>query len=77
MRLQSAVTEFLANELHLESGLINSDTNFSDLGLDSVRLTDLLTHLQEALGIILPEDRLPQIETVGDLYQLVEEVEVE
>ena len=73
MRLKQAILEFLANELHLETSAITPETSFAELGVDAAQLTDLLQRLQEALGIILPEDKVPTITTVEDLLDIVED----
>jgi len=73
MRLKQAILEFLANELHLETSAITEETSFTELAIDATQLTDLLSRLQESLGIILPEDKVPTITTVGDLLDLVDD----
>ena len=73
MRLQQAILEFLANELHLETPAITAEASFAELGVDATQLTDLLQRLQESLGIILPEDKVATMTTVGDLLDLVED----
>ncbi len=73
MRLQLAILQFLGNELQLDPETILPDTPFSELGLDPVHLSDLLHRLQDALAITLPEDKVPQIITVGDLLDAVED----
>lgn len=73
MRLKQAILEFLANELHLETPAITTETTFAELGVDAAQLSDLLQRLQESLGIILPEDKVPTITAVGDLLDMVED----
>lgn len=73
--LKTAIIEFLANEFKLQPGNVNPDTSFTtDLGLSPVELAELLQRLQDALNIILPEDRVPQINTVADLTDAVEDL---
>lgn len=73
MRLKQAILEFLANELHLETPAITAEASFAELGVDATQLADLLSRLQESLGIILPEDKVATMTTVGDLLDLVED----
>ncbi len=73
MRLKQATLEFLANELHLETSAITAESSFAELGVDATQMADLLQKLQEALGIILPEDKVATISTVGDLLEMVED----
>lgn len=73
MRLQTAILEFLGNELKLDPQNISPDTVFTDLGLSQGQISDILNRLQDALGITLPEDKDTSIVCVGDLLSLVEE----
>lgn len=75
MRLSNAITEFLANELHLETSAVTAETTFAELGVDDAAQTDLLHRLQDALGIILPEDRVSTITTIGDVIDAATEQE--
>ncbi len=73
MRLKQAIIEFLANELHLETSAITAETLFAEVGVEASALPDLLHRLQDALGIILPEDKVADITVVGDLFAAVED----
>lgn len=73
MRLKQAILEFLANELHLETSAIIAETSFAELGVDENQLTELLQRLQEALGIILPEDKVSPAMSVADLLDMVDD----
>ncbi len=73
MRLKQAILEFLANELHLETSAIIAETSFAELGVDENQLTDLLQRLQEALGIILPEEKVSTVMSVADLLDMVDD----
>lgn len=77
MRLKTATLEFLANELHLEAAAITAEASFAEVGVDAAALPDLLHRLQDALGIILPEDKVDNLVSVGDLLDLVEEQDTE
>jgi len=73
MRIQQAILEFLGNEFQLESQSINTDTTFAELGVFGASLNDLLQRLQDALSIVLPEEKLANMTTVGDLLEIVQE----
>ncbi|KKU28859.1 MAG: Acyl carrier protein [Candidatus Amesbacteria bacterium GW2011_GWA2_47_11b] len=74
MQIKTAIIQFLANEFQLDPDHLNPDTAFTtDLGLSPEQLTNLLQRLQESLGIILPEDKLPTITTIGQLLDIFEE----
>lgn len=73
MRLKQAILEFLANELHLETSAIIAETSFAELGVDENQLTEMLQRLQEALGIILPEEKVSTNMSVADLLDMVDD----
>ena len=75
MRLKQAILEFLANELHLETSAITDETTFAELGVNPGEQADLLHRLQDALTIILPEDKVATMTTVGDLLEAVEDLD--
>jgi len=66
--LRQAVIHFLADEYHLQPENIIPDTDFLiDFGLNQDQLVDLISRMQDALDFILPEDKINEIKTVGDL----------
>ncbi len=77
MRLHQAIIEFLANELHLDVAAITAETTFAELGVTPDQQSDLLQRMQESLGIILPEDQVSNIQTVGDVLAAAGDQETE
>lgn len=75
MRLKKAVLEFLSDELHFEAENMMEETSFAELGVTPGQLPDLLHRMQDALGIVLPEEKLTDINTISDLLELVDENE--
>lgn len=74
MQVAPAIIQFLANEFQLNPEHLNPDTSFTaDLGLSPEQVTDLLQRLQESLGVILPEDKIQGLTTIGNLLELFEE----
>jgi acyl carrier protein len=60
----------VAKELQVDESQIGPETSFvQDLYADSVRLVELLLHLEEE-GIDIPFEEAWNVETVGDAYQL-------
>ncbi len=71
--LKTAILEFLANEFKLKPEEVREDLSFTnDLDLNPGQLQDLLERLQEALDFILPEEKIPGIETIFDLLTAAE-----
>jgi len=58
-------------ELALPAAPLDDDTRLvDDLGFDSVLRFELLLVLEDWVGVMLPEALLPQIQTVGDVYEV-------
>ena len=66
--LEKAVIQFLANEFQFNPENLLPDTDFfQDLGLNPEQFNDLIARMQDALNIILPEDKINEIHTLADL----------
>ncbi len=50
---------------------VTETATFTDLGVDSLNLIDLLFALERELGVKIPDEALPAISTVGDLLDYV------
>lgn len=59
-------------EPKLKGQVLTEDSVFTELGIDSIDLVDLVFQMEEELQITFEDDELPQIKTVGDLIKLVE-----
>ena len=78
MQIKKAITEFISDEFKLDPQTLNPDTSFTtDLGLTPEGLNDFLQRLQDSLNIILPEDKISSVNSVGQLLELVSEDEVD
>ncbi len=51
---------------------LTENSNFKELGIDSLDLVDLVFQMEEALGVQFEDEELLSIQTVGDLIKLVE-----
>jgi acyl carrier protein len=64
-----AFQTLLAELLQLDAALFRPDAYFiTDLGVDSLRLAEILLYLEE-LGLEISPDLAWQIQTVGDAYE--------
>ncbi len=66
------------NEIMLQIGFEAPDLNeqfslINDLGIDSTELVELAFHIKEKLDITLTLEELKALNTLKDLYQIVEE----
>ncbi|AHF58218.1 acyl carrier protein [Spiroplasma eriocheiris] len=56
------------------SKTVDLNTNFKDLGLDSLDLMDLVILAEEKLSIRIPDDKLTEIKTVNDLVKIIDDL---
>lgn len=53
---------------------LERSTRISDLGIDSVSMVEIVGYLEEDLDFYLPDEKLMDIETIGDLTDIVLEL---
>ena len=66
--------DILAEQFSCDAAELSEDTSFEDLGVDAEDLVELAWQLGEATGT---EDRLKQLGTIGEVWNLVRELEEE
>lgn len=50
---------------------ITRETKFSDLGIDSVSTMEIIGEMEDELDITISDERLAQIQSVGDIEKVV------
>ncbi len=50
---------------------VSRDSKFSSLGIDSISMMEIIGEMEDELDIKLSDDRLAQIQTVGDMERVV------
>ncbi|HME73199.1 MAG TPA: acyl carrier protein [Myxococcota bacterium] len=69
------VREILQTEFAVDEQLVVPEARLQeDLDLDSLDAIVLASHLEQALGLVVEEDRLKEIRTVKDIADVVEEL---
>lgn len=59
-------------ELQLgRKGVLMGDRFFEDLGAESVDMVHLMVLVEENTGIFIPEEIIPDLKTVQDLYSYI------
>lgn len=53
------------------------DTDFADLGYDSLALMEAATRIEQEFGVKVPDERIPDLRTPRDLLELVNGAVVE
>lgn len=70
------VKELVAEQLGVSKDAVAAETNIiEDLGADSLDVIEMLMTLEEEFGISIPDDKINQIKTVGQIVELIENSE--
>ncbi len=66
------LASIIADTLSVDPEEITMETSFTDdLGADSLDLMDIVVALEDELDISISDEKLPEIKTVGDAYELI------
>lgn len=67
------VAELVAEQLGIDKKNITMDSNIiEDLGADSLDVIEMLMTLEDECGITIPDEKINQIKTVGQIVELIE-----
>lgn len=67
------IAKMLGEQLDIDPATIKADTDIiKDLGADSLDVVELLMALEEKTGKTIPEDKVAEIKTVGDIARVLE-----
>ena len=67
------IRDLLAEQLEIDADEISPETNIiEDLGADSLDIVELLTTLEEELGIIITNEAAHNLHTVGEVAEFIE-----
>jgi len=68
------VVDLVAEQLGVDKKTIRPESNIiEDLGADSLDVIEMLMTLEDEFGITIPDDKINQIKTVGQIVELIEE----
>ena len=73
--VQEKIIEMLAESTDTDDSEITADTKFTDLGIDSLDMTEMAMDLEDEFGITL--EMRPELDTVGKLAEEVEKLQAE
>ena len=69
------IQEMLAEALNLPVSQVTADAKIlDDLGADSLDVVELLSRLEDELGIIIPDEDVEGLVTVGDVANEIEKL---
>lgn len=70
MAVLDEVKEMLAEKLEIPAEEITEESSFSDLGLDSLDMAEMMMDVENVFGVTMEAD--PSISTVGALVEKLE-----
>lgn len=62
----------VCSELDRERKEVTLESDFADMGADSLNLTDIVLEVEDCYGFEMPEDDMLKMKTVGDLVRFTE-----
>lgn len=72
--MKNRIKEIFENSTGISSDKYNENSKFmDDLGLDSLDLIDVIMTCEKEFGIIIPDEAVVYMKTVGDLINYIEE----
>ncbi len=67
------IASILADQLGIAQSKITMDSDIiKDLGADSLDVVELMMTLEDTTGKTIPDDKIADLKTVGDVVRLVE-----
>lgn len=68
------VAELVAEQLGISKDSVKMESNIlEDLGADSLDVIEMLMTLEEEYGISIPDEKISQIKTIGEIVALIED----
>lgn len=75
--IKDKVLNIIAEQLNMEPEDLEPEMDFvDDLNQDSIELVELIMSVEDEFGIEVDEEKLEQVRTVGDVLDLVEELDL-
>ena len=75
--MKEKVLQIIAEQLNMEPEDLEPEMDFvDDLNQDSIELVELIMSLEDEFGIEVDEEKLEQVRTVGDVLDLVEDLDI-
>ncbi len=67
------VAGVIAEQLGVSKDMVKMESNIlEDLGADSLDVIEMLMTLEEEYGITIPDEKINQVKTVGEICSLIE-----
>lgn len=70
--LFAKLQKITAEKLEIDEARVTMEANFrTDLEADSLDTYELIYEIEEKMGVIIPDDKANEFETVGDAYNFI------
>ncbi len=67
------IADILSNQIGIPKSKITMDSDIiKDLGADSLDVVELMMNLEDRTGKPIPDDKIADLKTVGDVVRLLE-----
>ena len=67
------IISYLSEQLDIPAEEMNRNTTFESLHLDSLDMVEMVMDMEEELGVDFDMDGKPEVNTIGELADLIEE----
>lgn len=71
--MEEKVKAIIAENLNRDINEIKLDSNFRDLGADSLDTVELIMELENAFNVKISDNEMENIVTVGDAIKMIQE----
>jgi acyl carrier protein len=69
------VRRALAEQLEMDEEGLTMETDLNeDLGIDSLDVVELITSMEDELGIVVTEESMDELKTIGDVVRFLEKL---
>ncbi|MBQ0101554.1 MAG: acyl carrier protein [Firmicutes bacterium] len=66
------IIEIISGQLNVDVSDISEDTKImEDLGADSLDVVEMLITLEDEFGVVIPDDDIEKLVTVGDVFDYI------
>lgn len=66
------IREYVSRQLEIPMEQIQKDTTFESLGIDSLDIVEMVSDLENELGVELVMEEAGQVTTIGEMADFVE-----
>ena len=73
--IAAKLTEILTDQFGVPEDEVEADATFESMGLDSLDLVEVTMVIDEELGVRIPDERLPEVETFQQAVKVIDELQ--